>query len=259
MAFGHWQIGLHIQQDSVISVALGAGRTGWALRRWWHIPLPKGTVENGQLHAPQQLHTALAPWRASLPQRHRVRLAFPAARTLQRKLPRPAIALRENELTSWVSQAMAREVEMAAADLRFDYTEDALEPAYCVTAAQHKDLAALLALAASLHLNLVAITPDACALQPFIPFLLPPASCLVWEDNWQWLWATRSGWGRRAREDIPTLSELAPHLGLRESDIAVCKEDGFDPWIAVAQRQPPLPTCSARFAVAIGLAMGGKG
>ena len=159
MAFGHWQIGLHIQQDSVFSVALTPARAGWALRRWWHIPLPLGTVENGQLKAPQQLLTTLLPWRKSLPQRHRVRLAFPAARTLQRKLPRPAMALRENELASWVSHAMARELEMAAAELRFDYTEDVLAQAYSVTAAQHKDVAEMLQLATSLHLNLTSLTP----------------------------------------------------------------------------------------------------
>lgn len=258
MAFGHWQIGLHIQQDSVFSVALTAGRAGWALRRWWHIPLPLGTVENGQLKAPQQLLTTLLPWRKSLPQRHRVRLAFPSARTLQRKLPRPAMALRENELASWVSHAMARELEMAAADLRFDYTDDSLEPAYSVTAAQHKDVATLLELAASLHLNLASLTPDACALQHLIPFLPPPARCLIWEDDAQWLWATRAGWGRRSREDLPAVDHLAASLGLESSDIALCTAavSDFDPWDAIAQRQPPLPTNGIRFAVAIGLALG---
>lgn len=259
MAFRYWQVGLHIQQDSVVSVALTAGRAGWSLRRWWHIPLPKGTVENGQLTAPQQLFSTLRPWCLSLPQRHRVRLAFPAARTLQRKLPRPAMVLRENERTRWVSHAMARELEMAAADLRFDYTEDSLEQAYSVTAAQHKDIASLLDLAKSLRLNLAAITPDACALQSLVPFLAPPACCLVWEDASQWLWATRAGWGRRAREDIPHRHLLAANLGIKDSEMALCSatQGGFDPWNAVRQRQPPLPTNGVDFAVAIGLALGG--
>lgn len=258
MAFGHWQIGLHIQQDSIFSVALTPGRAGWALRRWWHIPLPLGTVENGQLKAPQQLLTTLLPWRKSLPQRHRVRLAFPAARTLQRKLPRPAMALRENELASWVSHAMARELEMAAADLRFDYTEDSLAQAYSVTAAQHKDVAEMLELATSLHLNLTSLTPDACALQHLVPFLPPPARCLIWEGDAQWLWATRTGWGRRSHEDQPTVSELSASLGLDIADIALCTAatPDFDPWSALVQRQPPLPPNGMRFAVAIGLALG---
>ncbi|WP_425325303.1 DNA utilization protein HofM [Phytobacter massiliensis] len=147
MAFGHWQIGLHIQQDSALSVALSSGRSGRALRRWWHIPLPAGTVDNGRLKAPQQLFSALQPWRDALPQRHQVRLAFPAARTLQKKLPRPAMFLREKALTTWLSHAVARELEMSTDDLRFDYAEDSLEQAWSVTAAQRREVAELLEMA----------------------------------------------------------------------------------------------------------------
>lgn len=258
MAFGHWQIGLHIQQDSIASVALAHGRTGWALRRWWQIELPAGTVEHGQLRMPQHLLTALAPWRKSLPQNHRIRLAFPTGRTLQKRLPQPPLKLREKELTGWLSQTMARELEMAAKDLRFDYIEDALAPVYNVTAAQNKEVAELLALAKSLQLNVAAITPDACALQQLIPFLTPPAQCLIWQDDTQWLWATRSAWGRQSCEEVPSLPLLASRLGFSTEEIKLCADEhsGFDPWQAVAQRHPPLPVQGARFAIAIGLALG---
>lgn len=258
MAFGLWQIGLHIQQDSVVSVALTHGRSGWALRRWWQMPLPCGTVENGQLRLPQHLLTVLAPWRQSLPQRHRVRLAFPAARTLQKQVPRPAMKLREKALTQWLSHNVARELEMAATDLRFDYVEDTLAPAYSVTAAQHKEVAELLSLAKSLRLNVAAVTPDACALQPLIPFLNPPARCLIWRDSTQWLWATREAWGRQPGDEKLSISNLAARLGLSEVDVAQCSDEqcDFDPWHAVAQRHPPLPVEGAGFAVAIGLALG---
>lgn len=260
MAFGHWQIGLHIQQDSIVSVALTPGRAGWTLRRWWQMELPVGTVENGQLRMPQHLLTTLAPWRKSLPQYHRVRLAFPAARTLQKRLAQPAMKLREKELSGWLSHAMARELEMAAKDLRFDYTEDRLAPVYQVTAAQHKEVAELLTLAKSLRLNVAAITPDACALQSLIPFLNPPAQCLVWQDNVQWLWASRTGWGRQSCEEVSSLTLLASRLGLAEGEVILCsdKSGGFDPWHAVAQRHPPLPAQGERFAIAIGLALGGN-
>lgn len=258
MAFGHWQIGLHIQQDSIVSVALTQGRAGWALRRWWQMPLPAGTVENGQLRQPQRLLATLEPWRQSLPQRHRVRLAFPAARTLQKQVPQPAMKLREKELTQWLSHTMARELEMTAEDLRFDYTEDALAPAWSVTAAQHKEVAELLNLASSLRLNVAAVTPDACALQQLVPFLNPPARCLIWRDSTQWLWATRGAWGRQSVDETTSLSVLLSRLGLAEGEIAQCSDEqsGFDPWHAVAQRHPPLPAQGAEFAVAIGLALG---
>lgn len=258
MAFGHWQIGLHIQQDSALSVALSSGRSGRALRRWWHIPLPAGTVDNGRLKAPQQLFSALQPWRDALPQRHQVRLAFPAARTLQKKLPRPAMYLREKALTTWLSHAVARELEMSTDDLRFDYAEDSLEQAWSVTAAQRKEVADLLEMAKNLRLNLAAITPDACALQRFIPFLTPPAACIAWQDEAQWLWATQYGWGRRAREEVPAPCDLAATLGLAEAQITLCSDaaNGFDPWGTLARLQPPLPENGDRYAIAIALALG---
>jgi pilus assembly protein HofM len=260
MAFGHWQIGLHIQQDSIVSVALTPGRAGWRLCRWWQLELPTGTVENGHLRMPQHLLTTLAPWRRALPQRHSVRLAFPAAKTLQKRVPQPAMRLRDSALTNWLSHTMARELAMAATDLRFDYSEDALSPAYHVTAAQHKDVAELLTLAKSLRLNLSAITPDASALQQFIPFLNPPAQCLVWQDDTQWLWATRTAWGRLSCDESVSFSQLAGRLGLPDEGVITCSDEmnAFDPWQAVAQRQPPLPMESAKFAVAIGLALSGR-
>ncbi len=95
MAFRQWKIGLHIQQDGIFSVAIAAGRRGQTLRRWWHFPLPHGVIVQGRIKSPEQLLTVLRPRRHALPQRHCVRLAFPSGQTLQRKLPRPAISLRE--------------------------------------------------------------------------------------------------------------------------------------------------------------------
>lgn len=141
MTFRHWQIGVHIQQDGVFIVALSAGRYGRALRRWWHLPLPSGAVVQGRIKAPEQLLDALRPWRHALPQRHCARIAFPAGQTLQRRLPHPVVTLREPALTSWVSQAMARELEMAQSDLCFDFTEDEPARSYGVTAAQNRDIA----------------------------------------------------------------------------------------------------------------------
>ncbi|MGK9174252.1 DNA utilization protein HofM [Yokenella regensburgei] len=258
MAFGQWQIGLHIQQDSIVSVALTPGRAGWTLRRWWQIPLPAGTMDAGQLSLPQQLIKVLAPWRKSLPQRHRIRLAFPAARTLQKRVPRPAMTLRESELSHWLSHTVSRELAMSAGDLRFDYTEDTLATAYSVTAVQTKEIAELLNLTTALRLNVAAVTPDACALQQLIPFLSPPARCLLWREASQWLWATRGEWGRHACEASVPLSQVASRLGIAEEEVIQCADEkgGFDPWSAVTQRHPPLPSQGACFAVAIGLALG---
>ncbi len=257
MAFRHWQIGLHIQQDGVFIVALSAGRSGQALRRWWHFPLPCGVVTQGRIKEPEKLLAVLRPWRQTLPQRHCVRIAFPAGQTLQKKLPRPAISLREPALTSWVSQAMARELEMAESELCFDFTEDELGKAYGVTAAQNRDVAALMEIAQSLSLHLSSITPDASALQHLLPWLPSPARCLTWCDERQWLWATRESWGRRGCDEAQDITHLAVVLGLPMDEIAQCGEmpGGFDCWSAIPSRQPPLPGAGERFAIALGLAV----
>lgn len=257
MTFRHWQIGLHIQQDGVFIVALSAGRYGRALRRWWHLPLPGGVVVQGRIKAPEQLLDALRPWRNALPQRHCARIAFPAGQTLQRKLPRPAVTLREPMLTSWVSQAMARELEMAQSDLCFDFTEDEPARSYGVTAAQNRDVAALLEIAQQLSLHLSSITPDACALQPLLPSLAAPARCLAWCDERQWLWATKESWGRRAREEAENVTQLGALLALPADEIIQCGEGAgeFDCWSTVPSRQPPLPDASQRYAIALGLAI----
>ncbi len=99
------------------------------------------------------------------------------------------------EQTAWLSGTMARELDMDPDSLRFDYSEDSLSPAYNVTAAQSKELATLLTLAERLRVHVSAITPDASALQRFLPFLPSHQQCLAWRDNEQWLWATRYSWG----------------------------------------------------------------
>ena len=151
---------------------------------------------------------------------------------------------------------MARELDMESAALRFDYSEDALAPAYTVTAAQDKEISALLTLAKTLGVNVTAITPDACALQRLLPFLSPEQTCLVWRDDTQWLWATRNAWGRKSRAEIAHLHDLAAGLSLRSEEVALCADEGFDPWRAVSIRQPPVPREGHAFAVALGLALG---
>jgi len=257
MAFRHWQIGVHIQQDGVYAVALATGRRGQALRRWWHLPLPPGTVAQGRLKAPEHLLATLQPWRRTIPQRHCIRLAIPAAQTLQKKLPRPAISLREPALTRWVSQAMAQELEMSETDLCFDFAEDEPGRNYGVTAVQNRDIAVLLDIARALSLSISAITPDASALQTLLPWLASPARCLAWRDERQWLWAMKEGWGRRALEEAADITQLAGLLGLPGDEIVQCSDTAgaFDCWRAIPHRQPPLPAAGERYAIALGLAL----
>ena len=158
MAFKIWQIGLHLQQQEAVAVAIVRGAKECFLQRWWRLPLENDIIKDGRIVDAQQLAKTLLPWSRELPQRHHIMLAFPASRTLQRSFPRPSMSLGEREQTAWLSGTMARELDMDPDSLRFDYSEDSLSPAYNVTAAQSKELATLLTLAERLRVHVSAIT-----------------------------------------------------------------------------------------------------
>jgi pilus assembly protein HofM len=101
MAFKTWQTGVHIQQDRVLIVALAREKSGWCCAAGGHSS-GEGIIRDGKICQPEQLVDALRDWRKTLPHYHRVFLSFPAARTLQRSLPRPTVALRDSEQLSWL-------------------------------------------------------------------------------------------------------------------------------------------------------------
>lgn len=229
MAFKNWQIGLHLQQQEAVAVAIVRSAKECLLHRWWRLPLENDIIKDGRIVDVQRLANTLLPWSRELPQRHHIMLAFPASRTLQRSFPRPSMSLGEREQMAWLSGTMARELDMDPDSLRFDYSEDALSPAYNVTAAQSKELATLLTLAERLRVHVSAITPDASALQRFLPFLPSHQQCLAWRDNEQWLWATRYSWGRKLAVGMTSAKELAAALSVDPESVALCGEGGFDP------------------------------
>ena len=253
MAFKIWQTGVHIQQDRVLIVALAREKLSWCMRRWWAIPLDEGIIRDGKICQPEQLVDALRDWRKTLPHYHRAFLSFPAARTLQRALPRPTVALRDSEQLSWLGAALARELEMSADTLCFDYAQDTFSNTFHVTAAQNNEIDTLLALAKTLRLRLVAITPDASALANLLP-AVAPATCVAWRDDRQWLWAMRHQWGRRITTEAENVSELSALLGLGSDDIALF-DSRRDPWEILERCHAPLPDRGADYTVALALAM----
>lgn len=253
MAFKIWQTGVHIQQDRVLIVALAREKLGWCMRRWWAIPLDEGIIRDGKICQPEQLVDALRDWRKTLPHYHRVFLSFPTARTLQRALPRPTVALRDSEQLSWLGAALARELEMSADTLCFDYAQDTFSNTFHVTAAQNNEIDTLLALAKTLRLRMVAITPDASALANLLP-AVAPATCVAWRDDRQWLWAMRHQWGRRFTTEAESVSELSALLALGSDDIALF-DSRRDPWEILERCYAPLPDCGADYTVALALAM----
>lgn len=200
MAFKIWQIGLHLQQQEAVAVAIVRGAKECFLQRWWRLPLENDIIKDGRIVDAQQLAKTLLPWSCELPQRHHIMLAFPASRTLQRSFPRPSMSLGEREQTAWLSGTMARELDMDPDSLRFDYSEDSLSPAYNVTAAQSKELATLLTLAERLRVHVSAITrmpvhySDSCLFYLLIsnvwPGVITNSGCgrraIAGGANWRW-------------------------------------------------------------------------
>jgi len=142
---------------------------------------------------------------------------------------------------------------MSADTLCFDYAQDNFSNTFHVTAAQNNEIDTLLALAKTLRLRLVAITPDASALANLLP-AMAPATCVAWRDDRQWLWAMRHQWGRRFTTEAENVSELSALLALGSDDIAL-----FDsrrvPWEILERCHAPLPDCGADYTVALALAM----
>ncbi|WP_176691685.1 pilus assembly protein [Superficieibacter electus] len=261
MAFRLWQTGLHIQQDQVVIVALEHVRSRWSLRRWWQIPLVSGIVSQGQILQPEALADALRNWRRELPIQHCVRISLPADRTLQKRLSRPALVLRESEQAEWITHSMAQSLDMEPEVLCFDYLEHEQDNLYCVTAARQHDIASLSRLAAMLRLRLTAITPDACVLQHFLPWLKAGEQCLAWQHDERWLWATRDAWGCCNVCEVPSPVQLARHLACETHQVVQCTSQTLttpqlDPWSTVSLQHPPLPACGDRFTIALGLALG---
>ncbi|MFK3706042.1 pilus assembly protein HofM [Raoultella sp. BIGb0138] len=259
MAFSNWRIGMHIQQDAVFLVALRYARSRWALCRWWHIPLAPGIVRQGMVVDVAALAKALQSWRRELPLQHRVSIAFPAGRTLQKRLPRPQLALSESEQATWIASVMSQQLEMPASALCVDYTAAPADKEWRVTAAQRPDIDRLRQLAERLTLKVVAIVPDASALAAFLPWLPSDSPGLAWRNGPHWLWATLEGWGSAACAEAPSASQLSSLINV--GPLWLCSdrsaaEPCFDPWSVIHRLQPPLPRSGERFAIALGLALG---
>ncbi|EMM5896455.1 pilus assembly protein [Klebsiella michiganensis] len=261
MAFRNWRIGMHIQQDHIAIVALLLERSRWALRRWWSIPLMPGTVRQGIVVDVESLARQLQPWRRELPLQHQACIAFPAARTLQKQLPRPQISLRESEQATWIASAMAQQLEMPASSLCVDYVDARAVDGWRVTAAQRLDINVLGQLASRLKLKVVGIVPDASALGAFFPWQPDDVQGLAWRDEASWLWATADSWGCCPCSDVPSFPGLVSRVNAGEFRLcASASPDGqnFDAWSAIHRLQPPLPARGDSFTIALGLALGAR-
>ncbi|KAB1988563.1 DNA utilization protein HofM, partial [Haemophilus parainfluenzae] len=55
MAFKIWQIGLHLQQQEAVAVAIVRGAKECFLQRWWRLPLENDIIKDGRIVDAQRL------------------------------------------------------------------------------------------------------------------------------------------------------------------------------------------------------------
>ncbi len=130
-------------------------------------PIAAGAGTSGNGGGRQRTRFAAGRLAAELPAQHQVSIAFPAVRTLQKRLPYPQFALREREQATWVASAMSQQLAMPASALCIDYAPTSRDDGWQVTAAQRLDINVLRELAGRLRLRVAAIVPDASALGAF--------------------------------------------------------------------------------------------
>ncbi len=265
MAFGCWKIGLNIQDNGVYAVALLPTRQGWQARGWWEFSdTPEST--NASLWAvPERLILLLKEWRRLLPRQHRLAVSFPALQTVQRLVPQPGMQLNEPQREAYMAMNLARELQLDAQSLRFDYRQLATESGgYAVTAIRQSMLQPVIDALHKLQLEPESIIPDACALQALLPSVNTYGyEAIVQQQANAWLWASAQGWGAWSCGELTGRAEACQALGLPEARVAFIEplsgkeECQYDPWQIIPRRQPPLPENGGHYTVALALAIGG--
>lgn len=201
----------------------------------------------------------LREWRRELPLQHQVCIALPASRTLQKQLPAPQVSLRESERATWIAGTMARQLEMPASSLCIDYAARAANDGWQATAAQRLDIDALRQLARRLAAPGGYRTGCGCS-HFFFHGLL--TRLRAWSGRGRAVvMGDPERWGYCPCAEAPSFSHLTSRLN--DEQFQLCSslplaENSFDCWSAIHRLQPPLPACGDRFAIALGLALGGK-
>lgn len=268
MMFPGWQIGLDIQMEGVRAIAVQWHRQGWQLRHWWHFPFFSPVSGDDIFSQPDALFKVLDGWRKQLPNRHSLRVSFPAQRTSQRKISPPDSDICEKVREDYIAYTAAQQLQVPVSQICWDYLEQG--GALNVSTARQHDMDTLLACLKSVQLVPNAVTPCDKVLQALPETCYPPGcDYLVHEEPDYWLWAScrtagYSGW--QNKQQIPCLSGLCDYLGSPAENMAFssgCIEDrpaltvqSLDVWPLLIRQYPPLPQQKGRYTIALGLALG---
>lgn len=138
MFFSLWQVGLDIQMSGVRALAVLKRRYGWQVRYWWHHPLDKGILQNGNLQKPEILTDVLRSLARLLPKNISLRIGLPAQRILQKSIPKPDKRLREPACSEFIQFNAQKQFAINDQALSLDYRAPAKSSTELLITAAHQ-------------------------------------------------------------------------------------------------------------------------
>ncbi|CAI1102983.1 type IV pilus assembly protein PilM [Serratia entomophila] len=266
-----WQVGLDIQSDSVRALAAQRRRNGWQLRHWWQHRLPQPVLRDGCLEPSESLIHALRQWRIQLPRHISLRIALPAQRVLQHRMPPPDARLREPDRNDYISSQGLKQFPLDGQTLALDYRADATT--LLLTAARRQELQQWLHCLRQADLRPQAVDITPCALRVMATAAgLPAAAGLLHRLEHEWLWVAPGvafACGVQPAGDpeglmlaLRSLQAAAAPGADRQLWYSSVLDDAppadclpWSPLSAFRQLRPPLPVQPAAFVLAGGLAL----
>ncbi|MFP7608825.1 type IV pilus biogenesis protein PilM [Serratia quinivorans] len=270
-----WQVGLDIQSHCVRALAAQRRRNGWQLRHWWQQRLPQPVLREGCLEQSDALIQALRQWRVQLPRHISLRIALPAQRVLQHRLPLPDARLKEPARGAYITSQGLKKFPLDSQTLALDYRQSLPEHAtLLLTAARQQELQQWLNCLrqANLQPQVVDIAPCALRVMAAAAGVSGEAGLLHrLDEEWLWVTAHRAEFAcgqvsiREADEANQALAAMriaCPSLGEHQIYYSSVMDEqppsGSLPWSplsAFSQLRPPLPPLPAAFVLAGGLAL----
>ncbi|MHA7848963.1 type IV pilus biogenesis protein PilM [Serratia sp. D1N4] len=270
-----WQVGLDIQSNCVRALAAQHRRSGWQLRHWWQQALPQPVLRDGCIEKSEMLITLLKQWRNRLPRHISLRIALPAQRVLQHRLPLPDYRLREPVRHDYITTQGLKQFPLDSQTLAMDYRIAPPNTSQLLlTAARQQELQQWLHCLqeADLQPQVIDITPSVlCAMAAFAGLTCDAGLLHRLEQEWLWV-APRStpfaygvlpvGEIESTQQALAAMRMACPALGDKPVYYSSVLDEAlpagvvsWSPFTAFSHLHPPLPAQPTAFVLAGGLAL----
>lgn len=274
-----WNIGLEIQSDRFIAVALQQKRYGWQLRGWWHVSLGQSVFNQQGLFKPDVLTHHLTQWRKSLPKSISLRMVLPSHLVLQQPLKLPRQPLSPQELGWYIDASISKLFPLSAHELIIDYRMHtvAAQQQLLITATRRNELSLWVN-----SLNQAGLLPEAVDIAPCILRVIahfcqvPTGNLLIHKQESDYLLVSPltddfyferlnpldlspaqckelacERYNKATGKTVKSVS-ISGDVDIQHFDDDISY---WSPFSAIQQLQPPMPKTTALFTIACGLAL----